>query len=360
MRILVVTPWFPTAASPSSGLFVAREAAALAEVHDVRVLHLDWSGVDAAPPRHDGLALDRIRLSRRSPGDFPRARRLVAEAARDADVTHTHALTGLLPWPRSRPVQGPWVHSEHWSGITAPETLSGPQRLILRAMLPALDRPDVVIAESERLAAAVRVHRSGEVAIVPCVVPEPPAVEPFPADGLPLVAVGGLIPRKGPLLAVGALALLRARGHDARLTWVGDGPQYEATRAAAVELGVVDQVHLTGGLDSAGVAAALDDARLFLLPTRGDNFCVVAAEALTHGRPVVSGAETGAVDYAEPEVSAFVTSASTTAYADAVEDLLARTAGTTPSEVAATVRGRFTPAAVRRGLEDAYRRAGVE
>lgn len=359
MRILVVTPWFPTAQSPASGLFVAREAAALAEAHDVRLLHLDWTGGPADPPPIPGLDLERVRLSRRSPGDFRRARRLVAEAAARADVVHTHALTGLLPWPRSRPTDLPWVHSEHWSGITAPETLGPAERVILRWLRPALALPDVVIAESGRLKAAVAAHRSGPTVIVPCVVPEPSRVEPYPVDGVPLVGVGGLIARKGPVRAVETLALLRERGLPASLTWVGDGPQRDEVEAVAERLGIREHVRLTGVLDAAGVAGSIDAARLFILPTLGDNFCVVAAESLTRGRPIVSGAATGAVDYADPAVSRFVAERAPARYADAVESLLAATARIDPEQVADTVRGRFTPAAVRAGLEAAYAKAGA-
>jgi glycosyltransferase involved in cell wall biosynthesis len=224
VRILVVTPWYPTAEAPQLGLFVAREAAALAEVHDVRVLHLDWTGpVHATTVAVDGVDARRVVLRRSRPVDFARARRLVRRAAVDADVVHTHALTALIPWLAGRPTTRPWVHSEHWSALTAPETLGRGQRLALRALRPMLDRPDVVVAESERLAAAVRNRRTGPVEIVPCVVPTA-ALVPRPAAGLPLVAVGGLVDRKDPLLAVDVLALLCERGHDASLTWVGEGP----------------------------------------------------------------------------------------------------------------------------------------
>ena len=38
MRLLVVTTWFPTASHPATGVFVARDVAALAQDHDVLVL----------------------------------------------------------------------------------------------------------------------------------------------------------------------------------------------------------------------------------------------------------------------------------------------------------------------------------
>jgi len=357
VRILVVTPWFPTTTAPQSGLFVAREAAALAAVHDVRVLHLDWTGRPEDETPATPHPTRRVVLRRSRPLDFLRARRVVHRAARGADVLHTHALPGLLPWIVGRPGAAAWVHSEHWSGLTAPETLGRGERALLRPLARLLDRPDAVVAESGRLAEAIRRHRRAPVDIVPCVVPASP-VTPWP-DAEHLVGVGGLIPRKGPLLAVEAVAALRRRGRDTTLTWVGDGPQRAEVEARAAQLGVADAVTFTGVLPSDEVAQQLDAARLFLLPTQGDNFCVVAAEAISHGRPIVSGAATGAVDYAQPHVSRFVATASADAYAEAIEDLLAATAGSSPRAVADTVRDRFTPETVRILLEGVYRRAGV-
>jgi glycosyltransferase involved in cell wall biosynthesis len=337
---------------------VAREAAALAETHDVHVLHLDWqrarpaAGVDGI--RHTHVPLSRARLS-----DYRKARRLTEAAAAEADVVHSHSLTGLLPWLRGRPSARPWVHSEHWSGITARETLSMSGRAALRTLLPVLDRPDVVVAESERLAAAIRRHRSGPLAIVPCVV-EPVDVTEWPRDErLRLVGVGGLIARKGPLLAIAATAELIGRGIAASLTWVGDGPLREEAEAEASRLGIADSVTLTGTLGASGVAAALDAANVFVLPTQGDNFCVVAAEALVHGRPIVSGVHTGASDYTDPRVGIFVSEQTASSYADAILAVRRSSDALGAAGVAATVAGRFSRAAIVAGLERAYASAGA-
>ncbi|MBM7504156.1 glycosyltransferase family 4 protein [Agromyces aurantiacus] len=360
MRILIVTPWFPTADASASGRFVAREAAALGEEHEVTVLHLDWQRARADATHEGPFALTRVPLSRARPGDYRRARATVAEASRSADVVHTHSLTGLIPWRGKRPANRPWVHSEHWSGLTAPETLRPAERVMRRMLLGTLDLPDVVVAESRRLARAVQANRSGPTMIVPCIVGESPVTEPPRGDVLELVGVGGIIPRKGPLLAVRALAYLVEAGCETRLTWVGEGPQRDEVLAEASALGVADRLNLTGVLDDAGVGAALDAADVFVLPTQGDNFCVVAAEALSHGRPIVSGAETGAVDYAAPSVSVFVHEQTGRAYADAVLAVRESVRGLDARDIAATVAGRFTPAAVRAGLEAAYGVAGAD
>lgn len=358
MRILVVTPWFPTADSPVSGVFVRREVEALADAHDVTVVHLDWQqGRPLDGPPQAGYSYRHLSLKRSDPRAYLRARRFVSAAAHDHDLVHTHALTGLLPWAIGRPGGGtPWVHSEHWSGISAPETLGIGERAALSLLGPRLRSADAVIAESTRLSHALRRFRKAPIDLIPCVVDEPAAIRSRAAEDIRLVAVGGLIPRKGPLLAVAATASLMDRGIDASLTWVGDGPLREEVVARAAEAGISDRVRLPGRLDDSGVSRELNAATMFLLPTQGDNFCVVAAEALMHGRPIVSGAATGAVDYADPAVSRFVTDQRAEAYADAIRSLTDSTRSLSAEDIAATVRGRFSPATIAASLTDVYGR----
>jgi glycosyltransferase involved in cell wall biosynthesis len=362
MRVLLVTPWFPTRAAPESGLFVLRDAAALAAASvDVSVLHLDWlHDTDTLAGLDPRVRVRRVRLSRGNPAAYASARRLVRQAAQDVDVVHTHALTGLVPFLVGRPAPRgtPWVHTEHWSGLTSPETLSGSLRAVRRLLVPVLRRPDTVVVACQRLVSTIRATRTGPVEVVPCVVDAPSALVEAPRDPacLRLVGVGGLVDRKGPLTALATLVELHDRGIDATLTWVGDGPLREDMDRAAEQAGLSDRLLLTGTLPPDGVAAELDAADLFILPTAGDNFCIVAAEALVHGRPVVSGSATGAVDYARPSVSELVDGRDPVLYADAVTRLRARTSALSAQDVADTVRGAFGSKVVARLLLDLYGR----
>lgn len=331
-----------------------REVEALKRQHDVHLIHLDWQrGRPLKSPT--GMRYTRLPLNRASPLSYHRARRTVAKLARDADVVHTHALTGLIPWLFGRPGsrRQPWVHSEHWSAITAPETLVPVERVALRVLKRLLRRPDAVVAESTRLAEGIRRAGRPHVEIVPCVVPPARVVEPTAAAAVRLVGVGSLIPRKGPLVALDALGELVARGVNAYLTWVGAGPQHDEMLSTARQLGLEDRLTMTGGLDERGVSEQLEAATMFVLPTEGDNFCVVAAEALVHGRPIVSGYRTGAVDYADARVSRFVRDQTGAAYAAAIDNLRAECC-LSAQEIAATVSNRFTAATVCEQLTAIY------
>jgi glycosyltransferase involved in cell wall biosynthesis len=357
VRVLVVTPWYPGEQTPASGLFVYREVKALDIEHEVHVVHLDWQSQPTLREPHD-KNYSHLHLQRWNPFSYLRARGAVRRLAAEADVIHTHALTGLLPWllgrPGGRRPRRPWVHSEHWSALSSPSTLNAAGRLALRVLRPLLRRPDAVIAESSRLADAIQAGGRAEVLLVPCVVPPVNVVTPQGPDELRLIAVGGIIPRKGPLVAVEALHSIVSTGVDARLTWVGDGPLRDSMLELSRKLGVENRLRLTGLLDSAAVAKELDAATMLLLPTEGDNFCVVVAEALMHGRPIVSGARTGAVDYADPRASRFVREQSGSHYAEAVLSLH-QAATLSAAEISETVRHRFSPETVAATLTTIYR-----
>ena len=407
MRILVATTWFPSPGHPAVGAFVARDVAALATRHDVRVLHLiapafaddGAAHVAGAETRHvlDFPGMDRVevRVRRlvtdlRRPDHLARAGRAVVAAARGADVLHTAVFSTLLPLAARR-IPVPWVHTEHWHGVTSTAGDSLALRLATPPLRTLLRRPDVVTAVSEFATAPIRELRGARpTSVVPCVVAPPPppptatATAQHESDGSPLpgepggvsahpsqagpvaarppgplrlVAVGGLVPGKRPLLAIDVVAALRDRGREAQLTWVGDGPLRDAVAARATELGVT--VRLRGALDAADVAAELAAADLFLLPTARETFGVAIAEAISHGLPVVVGADGGFREFVDERIGAFVAGEDPTAWASAVEDVLLRTAALSVADIAATIGDRFAPAAVIAGYEAAYAHAAA-
>ncbi len=379
MRVLVVTTWYPTPSSPSTGVFVARDVAALAGRHDVRVLHLvapslaggserstQDPGYAVAPgsegvPRPGGVPVERLVMDPRRPDHVLRARRRVRELTAGADLLHTMAVSALLPMAGRRPGV-PWVHTEHWSGLDAPETLSPPLRAARLAVRPLLRGPDVVVVVGDELAAGVRALRQGPVVLVPNIVEVPGATVPrrladqdlADRGPLELVGVGGLIDRKDPLRAVDTAAELRRRGVDARLTWVGEGHLRQAveTRASAAQV----PLRLAGALPPAQVWAVLGESDVFLLPTRAETFCVAAAEALAAGRPVVVGDSGGPRAFVRPPAGRLVTPGAPAAeWADAVEEVWRGSADLSAVEIGADVRERYGAGAYADRVEEVYR-----
>ena len=372
MKILVATTWFPTPGSPATGSFVAKDVAALAENNDVRVLHLVAPRLAAdAPTREEvgGVRVERLVMDPRDPRQHGAARAAILERCVDSDVLHTMAFSTLLPFLRHERPRLPWVHTEHWHGVTTRHDLPLVMRLAVPLLLPVLRRPDVVTAVSRLATAPIRELRGDRpTAVVPCIAATPAVVPPrrqrsgTTAEGAPLrlVSVGAMVPGKDPVLMVETLGELRRRGVNASLTWVGDGPLHDAALAAAARLGVTEHLRVTGQVEPLVVFAELARADVFVLPTRSETFGVAIAEAIAHGRPVVVGAEGAQREYVRDEVGAFVAGRDPADWADAVLRVDEETQGHAAAQIAASIGRAFSPQSVVAGYERAYRDAIVE
>ena len=146
-----------------------------------------------------------------------------------------------------------------------------------------------------------------------------------PAPELPPAAfVVGWAGRMTAIKRVGdaleALARLRARGVDALLVLVGDGPGRDVAERRAAELAVSTHVVLPGAV--ANVASWYRAFDAFLLPSANEGTPVVAIEALAAGTPVVATRVGGVADVVRDGVDGFlVAPGDVDAMADALERL---------------------------------------
>lgn len=122
---------------------------------------------------------------------------------------------------------------------------------------------------------------------------------PLPAEPV-AVFVGVLEPYKNIDGLAAAWPAVVARLPDARLHVVGKG-----SRAAVIEELVAREpsVRWTRELDAAGVARALDEAMLLVLPSRSEGMGRVVIEAFARARPVVGTRVGGIADLVEPDVT---------------------------------------------------------
>ena len=118
-----------------------------------------------------------------------------------------------------------------------------------------------------------------------------------------ILTVGRVVPVKGQALLVEALAELAARGIDARLTIVGDGPQLPELRDRARGLGIADRVAFEGAVGQDAVRGYYERADVFALPSFAEGLPVVLIEAMAMGLPVVASRITGIPELVEEGVS---------------------------------------------------------
>lgn len=326
MKVTAVATWFPTEKAPASGSFIVKDLHAIAKAGaKVRLVHLVAPRVDDGTRRlnYEGIPVVRIPFNPFSSLDLARAGRLLPTYLRGSDLVHSMAMSALAPVAVGKPAGLPWVHTEHWSGLTNPDTLG----LGLRAARPVvlgLERlPDVVTAVCPYLSTPLREVRPHKPTVeIPCVVqPVANLVERRVLSDASapwrLVSVGGLVERKDPLFALRVVQELQRRGRETNLTWVGTGPLETACRDYAAEHGL--DLRLTGALPYEGVSRELAAADVFIGPTHGDNFYVSCAEAILHGRPVVVGDAGGHPDYMRPAAGEALPHHDPGDYADAVE-----------------------------------------
>lgn len=357
MRILVVTTWFPSGQRPTEAPFNLEHVKAIQRCHDVQVLHVRLGrSQNVEFGEYEGVPVTRIGLDPRQPVTVVRTLRQISVALKNADVLHTmafsSALVAALPWTVR---QRPWVHTEHWNGVTNPESVGGiwPRVAWLRHVLRL---PHHVTGVTRQLADKLsEFSRPQSASVVPCVVPNERPVEPYPPqDPLRLVAVGGLIPRKRPLLAVQTVGWLRGQGHNVVLEWAGDGSQRAEVEALVASSGLSAYVRLLGNVAPAEVFALFDHAHLFFLPTEQENFFTSAAEAMSAGRPVVAPHVGGYDDYATSENSRLVEDVTPESLGRAILDARARFQNAEPAVIAGPIRRRFSPETVAGLFNDIY------
>ena len=113
-----------------------------------------------------------------------------------------------------------------------------------------------------------------------------PGTEAEPA-GLTVLSVGNLIPIKGHELLIRAVASLVADFPGLILEIIGDGAERSRLEILTQQLNVVDRVKFLGRKSRREVAAAMQQCTVFALPSRYEGLGCVYLEAMAVGKPVI-------------------------------------------------------------------------
>jgi len=115
-----------------------------------------------------------------------------------------------------------------------------------------------------------------------------------------LVCVGRLCEQKGQLLLLEAVARIVRKGVPLQLVFAGDGEMRPAVEALVESLGLRDEVHITGWIDSGRVREEILAARALVLPSFAEGLPVVIMEAMALRRPVISTFVAGIPELVRP------------------------------------------------------------
>jgi glycosyltransferase involved in cell wall biosynthesis len=116
-------------------------------------------------------------------------------------------------------------------------------------------------------------------------------VEPYRGAEPRLLGIGRLIPIKGHLVLLRALAHARSRIPGITLDVAGRGPLEPALKVFARELAIDDAVRFLGFVSP--VQKAIEQAAIVVVPSLGEGFGMVALEAMERARPVIASAVGG-------------------------------------------------------------------
>jgi glycosyltransferase involved in cell wall biosynthesis len=183
-------------------------------------------------------------------------------------------------------------------------------------------------------------------------------VAAYPGSEPRLLCIGRLIPIKGHLVLLRALAQARVRVPGVTLDVAGRGPLEPALKAYARELGLEDAVRFLGFVTP--VRRAVEDSAVVVVPSLGEGFGMVALEAMERARPVIASAVGGLPEIvANGETGLVVPPADASSLADAIATL----AGDLSRAAAMGEAGRdralseFTPERCVERVEELYARA---
>ena len=219
------------------------------------------------------------------------------------DLIHVHSAVQFSAWYlqrllRKMPSRPPLVVTQH--GALAPvDHLKIVRELLLRAdVLTAVSEAALQSATefSNRISATSVIYngvqRNGPAQVVSKI------------SKLSLICVGRLEPDKGFDVAIEAFAKLRARGIDAELTLIGQGPERQFLGEVAIAHGVAEHVHLRGVLDHPTTLEAIANSSLVVIPSRlREGFSLVAVEAALFGVACVASRVGGLPEVIEDGVT---------------------------------------------------------
>jgi teichuronic acid biosynthesis glycosyltransferase TuaC len=306
VRVLTLTPFYPTKEDDAAGCFVSEPLEALTRVGiESTVFAFQPFYRGKAQARESGIAAEWLRyfslpggIGLPAAGAFAFARIVgrvrALQREQRIDLIHAH---GPLPCGHAAMLLGaelgiPYVVSVHGLDAFSTMQVSGRAGEWCRRISQRVYRSSrrvICISEHVREQVLEGMGRSCRTSVVYNGVDPALFVPGAAADsGAPMVlGVGNLIPIKGHDLLVRAVAALVPEIPSLRLEIIGDGPERERLEALARERQISERVRFLGRQSRRVVAEAMRCCTVFALPSRYEGLGCVYLEAMAAGKAVI-------------------------------------------------------------------------
>ena len=305
LRVLTLTPFYPSIANPVQGCFVSEplqytgshciqnQVIAVAPFYRPKPhacdsnTEISWAQYGCIPGNL-GLASAGVFLSRTLHANIADAHRY-----KSIDLIHAHAALpcGHAAARLSAHLNIPFVVSVHGLDVFA-DNQSGKLlgKWTKQVATKVYESAARIICISERVRDRLPSNVQHKAAVVyngadahtffPVAGPDQPATT--------VLSVGNLIPIKDHASLLRAFAALAAEFPTVKLEIIGEGPERENLIRLANQLGVRPRVQFLGRKSRKEVADAMRACSVFALPSRYEGLGCVYLEAMACGKPVVA------------------------------------------------------------------------
>lgn len=331
MKILVVSPQFPSPAMPMRGLTSNEQFRLMRNAgHEISaVVPLPW-----APPGipHPGWRTRRAIPSVETDHGVEIAHPRYLPLGRLSRLPATVGIQRQLFWNALRPfvtsfaASGGHIVHAHSSGL--PGCMAGNTghaKLVVsmldhelfdiapaapawrRAIVDTLRRADTVVYLSPLLM-RLGLEAAGphEACVIPLAIDVYDDLRPTRAAAFTISTAARLIERKKVHVLIEAFAAFHRTVPAARLVVIGDGPERLRLETIAARLGVGQAVEFTGALAHRAVVAHIGESHVFALPSVRESLGTVYFEAMSQGVPVIATVGEGIADFIEDGTDGFL------------------------------------------------------
>jgi len=306
MRVLTLTPFYPTASDDAEGCFVAEPLRELEQfgvnscVVAVQPMHGASDGSNATTPVASWVRYPCIPggIGLSSAGALlyasliSKVRRL--HRSQPIDVIHAHAALpcGHAAVLLSRELKIPCVVTVHGLDAFFDNQVRGyagqwckrVTRFVYRSAARVICISDKV-AEKVAESAAAEVHTIVIYNSVDAQMFFPPSTD---LRANKILCVGNLIPIKGHELLLRALAAVLPKYPDVSAEIIGNGPEYHRLTELADEYNIAGKIRFLGRQSRKQVAEAMRRCAIFALPSRYEGLGCVYLEAMSTEKPVIA------------------------------------------------------------------------
>ncbi|NQT04248.1 MAG: glycosyltransferase [Planctomycetes bacterium] len=372
LKVLFITPWYPTEDNPVGGIFVRDHAKAASLYNDVVVIHINgWDrelkgrytyketieeGIRTITLKFRSFSIPKMSSLNRVLSAVFICRRLAREGFKP-NVIHANVYSaGELAVILGQLFRIPVVITEHYTGF--PMKIL-PKREIKKARF-AMRRAKMILPVSEYMRRSIESYDiKNRFEIISNVVdtglfhPDEQIKKDPNVKRILLVAL--FTHKKGVPYLLEALSILKKKRNDFFLDIVGDGSNREEYERLALTLGIDDKVYFHGLKSKQEVAQFMRESCFFVLPSLMETFGVVLVEALASGLPVIATNIGGPNEIITKEVGILVPPKDVLRLAEAIDNMLDHHMDYSPKKISQYAKDKFSYETVGKKLDDIYR-----